>query len=64
MIQVADERLEKTNIKLNEPARIAGQQYEEGDTVEVYGFEAERFVAEGWAKESKAKAKNAESKDK
>lgn len=52
---MADDRLQKQTIKLTEAAWLAGKQYQEGDTVEVYGFEADRFVFEGWAEKSKSK---------
>lgn len=53
-----DKRLETREVKLSTPARKSGKRYQEGDTVELYGFEADHFVENGWASESKAKSKD------
>lgn len=43
----------KVSVKLLQDTRIAGEQHEAGDTVEVYEQEASHLVASGAAEESK-----------
>lgn len=59
---MADERLEKREIKISTPTKVSGISYDEGDTVEVYGWEADRLIGLQRAEEMQSKSKKSESK--